>query len=230
MQLTVGYIALSYLLYSLEKERQGYEESLVRTVNDKEILLKEVHHRTKNNMQIMMALLDTQALKIEDAKYKKMFQTHVDRLKAMALVHENLYRGESYETVEIDRYLKEITEHLQKLTTHTIDIDIEKIVLTMKTAMNLGLVYNEALSNAIAHAYKKGQKGKIEVSLKREGEQCVLTIHDDGMGFDIDKEHKTLGMTLMQDISHSLEGDTLEIYSDEGTTVKVYCAISKEHS
>ena len=227
LQLTVGYIAISYLLYSLENERQEYEKSLIKSVKQREILLKEVHHRTKNNMQIMMALLDTQSFKIDDLKYKKMFRSHVDRLKTMALVHEHLYVGESYESVAIDKYLQEITNNIQQLTEHTIVSDIEPLILNMKLAMNLGLIYNEALSNALEHAYEKDEKGIIEVSLKREEGRCILKIKDHGKGFDKNADYKTLGLTLMKDIGNSLGSDAIEIKNNDGTEIQIYCTLEK---
>jgi len=227
LQLTVGYMAISYLLYSLENERQGYEQSLVESVKQREILLKEVHHRTKNNMQIMMALLDTQSFKIDDPKYKKMFRSHVERLKAMALVHEHLYSGESYESVAIDKYLEEITQNVQQFTEHTIVSDIEPLVLDMKLAMNLGLIYNEALSNALEHAYEKDEKGTIEVSLKKEDKRCVLKIKDHGKGFDENVDYKTLGLTLIQDIGNTLGSDAIEIKNDKGVEIQIYCTLGE---
>jgi len=227
IQLTVGYIAISYLLYSLEKERQGYEESLIASLHEREILLKEVHHRTKNNMQVMMALLDTQAFKIDDPRYKKIFQSHVERLKSMALVHEHLYSGETYDRVNIDEYLNDITANLQNLTQHKIITNIDNVTVDMKTAMNLGLVYNEALSNAIEHAYSEGEEGQIEVSLKRLEGRCVLRIKDFGSGFDSQKQYRTLGLTLMKDISRSLDCKEMEIDVRQGTEIKVYCALNE---
>ena len=107
-------------------------------------------------MQIMMALLDTQSFKIDDPKYKKMFRAHVDRLKAMALVHEHLYVGESYESVAIDKYLQEITKNIQQLTEHTIINDIEPLILNMKLAM-FGLIYHSVmLWNMHMREIKKG--------------------------------------------------------------------------
>jgi two-component sensor histidine kinase len=226
-QITLGYMAISYLLFVLEKERQGYEISLVSALKDKEILLKEVHHRTKNNMQIMIGLLDTQSFKIDDMKYKKMFQSHVDRLKAMALVHEHLYVGETYETVEIDTYLKEITKNLQNVTRHTIITDIDPLVLDMKIAMNLGLVFNEAVVNAIEHAYEENENGEIEVSLKRIGKKCVLRVKDHGKGFDMQKMYNTLGVTLMKDISTSLDDEKIEIDVKDGTEIRIYCTLQE---
>jgi len=228
IQLTVGYIAISYLLYSLEKERQGYEENLLRTVKAKEVLLKEVHHRTKNNMQIMIGLLDTQSMKIDNSKYKKMFQSHVERLKSMVLVHEHLYAGETYETVDIHKYLEEITQNLQRLTSHTIVTDIDHITLNMKVAMNLGLFFNEAVVNAIEHAYAEGETGNIEVSFKRIENKCLLIVKDYGKGFDAEKTYNTLGVTLMKDLSNALDNENIEINTKNGTEIKVYCTLEKE--
>ena len=228
IQLTVGYIAISYLLYSLEKERQGYEENLLEMVKDKEVLLKEVHHRTKNNMQVMMALLDTQAIKTDDLKYKRIFQSHVERLKSMALVHEHLYAGDTYDTVNISAYLNDITANLQNITKHKIITHIDNATIDMKTAMNLGLVYNEALSNAIEHAYEEGEFGNIDVTLVRMEGKCVLHVKDHGKGFDTTKSYQTLGMTLMQDLSRSLHDDEMEIEHKNGTEIIVHCALTKE--
>ena len=228
IQLTVGYIAISYLLYSLEKERQGYEESLLRILKDKEILLKEVHHRTKNNMQVMMALLDTQAFKTDDPKYKKIFQSHVERLKSMALVHEHLYSGDTYDMVRIDAYLNDITMNLQNVTKHKIITDIDNVTVDMKTAMNLGLVYNEALSNAIEHAYKEDEAGDIIVTLNEMGGKCILRVKDHGKGFDTTKTYQTLGLTLMKDISRSLYDDEMVIEHKNGTEIIVYCNLTKD--
>jgi len=228
VQITLGYAAISYFLYALEKERQGYEVSLVNTLKDKEILLKEVHHRTKNNMQIMIGLLDTQSFKIDDPKYKKMFQSHVDRLKAMSLVHEHLYTGKTYETIDIHKFLEEITQNLQSLTCHTIITDIDPLILDMKTAMNLGLVFNETVVNAIEHAYDKGENGDIEVSLKRIGKKCLLKVKDHGKGFDAEKTYNTLGVTLIRDISRTLDNERIEINAKDGTEIKIYCMLEEE--
>lgn len=229
LQLTVAYLVISYLLYSLEKERQGYEKSLLSAIKDKETLLKEVHHRTKNNMQIMIGLLETQSFKINDAKYKKMFQSHVERLQSMALVHKHLYGGSTYETVEIDKYLEEIAQNMQRLSSHTILTDIEPFVLDMRTAMNLGLIFNEALLNAIEHAYKEDETGEIEISLKRTDKKCLLTVKDYGQGFDAQKEYHTLGMTLMKDLSRSLDDKCMEINIENGTEIKIYCTLEGNH-
>ncbi len=229
LQISIGYFIIAYWIYLIEKERSINANNLTAALAGQEVLFKEVHHRTKNNMQVMMGLLETQSFKIEDPYYKKMFQAHVERIKAMSLVHENLYKNEMYEKVDMHKYLVELSDNLQKFTPHTIITEIDFIYLDMKTSMSIGLIFNEAVSNAIEHAYSAGN-GYIDVSLKCTDKQCVLRIKDYGKGFNVDKTYHTLGMTLIEDLSHSLPNGSMDIKVAEGTELKVYFNAEEERS
>ena len=220
-QIVLGYLVVSYMLYIIESERSSYEDKLNVALEENKILLKEVHHRTKNNMQVVMSLLEAQSFKIDDPKYKKMFEAHVDRLKAMSLIHKNLYSNHSYEEVDIQEYLEEIAQNLQTYTEYTINTDIDPIVLDMKTAMNLGLIFNEAVTNAIEHAFD-GDNGTINISFKQKGERYSLLIKDNGKGFDTSKTYKSLGLTLIKDLSATLTNSTIVIDGTEGVTIKIF--------
>jgi two-component sensor histidine kinase len=220
-QISIGYLIIAYWIYLIEKERSFNANNLTEALAGQEVLFKEVHHRTKNNMQVMMGLLETQSFKIEDPYYKKMFQTHVERIKAMSLVHENLYKNEMYEKVDMHKYLVELSDNLQKFTPHTIITEIDFVYLDMKTSMSIGLIFNEGVSNAIEHAYSTGN-GYIDVSLKCTDKQCILRIKDYGKGFNVDKTYHTLGMTLIEDLSHSLPNGSMDIKVSEGTELKIY--------
>ena len=220
-KMTVAYGAISYLLYVIESERSAKEEKLRRFVEDNKLLFKEVHHRTKNNMQVMMGMLETQSFKIKDPKYKKMFAAHVDRIKSMSYVHENLYKGASAELVDMHKYLSEILSNLQRVTQHTIMTDIEYMTMGIKDSISLGLIVNEAVSNAIEHAYSAGSQ-QIDVTLKYNGKQYVLTVQDYGLGFDSKKEFQSLGMTLVEDLSLSLPNGQLDISANNGTRIQIY--------
>ena len=220
-QVILAYLVFSYIIYMIEKEREMHEDELNRALEKNKLLFKEVHHRTKNNMQVMMGLLETQSFKIEDPKYKKMFHAHVDRIKAMSFVHENLYQGGSFEEVDMHTYLTEILDNLQKLTQHTIISDIDYMTLDVNESINLGLIVNEAVSNAIEHAYSAGI-GRIDVSLKYLGRRCVLSIKDEGVGLNIKKEYHSLGMTLIEDLAASLPYGKLEIHVEHGTHIQIY--------
>lgn len=219
-QIILGYIFVSYMLYIIENERSSYEKRLAIALDENQMLFKEVHHRTKNNMQVIMGLLETQAFKIDDPKYKKMFEAHIDRLKAMSLMHKNLYSNQSYEAVNIKEYLEEIKRSLQTYTEHQIKTDIDPIMVEMKIAMNIGLIFNEAVTNSIEHAFGH-KKGKIDVSLKHLGERCIFTIKDNGKGFDTTQTFKSLGMTLIKDLSTTLLNSHITITGTDGVLIKI---------
>ena len=221
LQILGAYLAFSFIIYMIEKERAMYEEQLNASFERNKLLFKDVHHRTKNNMQVMMGLLETQSFRVDDPKYKKMFAAHVDRIKAMSFVHENLYKSASFEEVDMHTYLTEILDNLQKITQHTIITDIDYMTLGVNDSINLGLIVNEAVSNAMEHAYSVGN-GKIDVSLKYLGRRCVLSVKDDGVGLNPEKEYQSLGMTLIEDLAASLPGGKLEIKVEHGTHIQIY--------
>jgi len=221
-QIVLGYLAVSYMLYIIESERSSYEERLAVALTENQMLFKEVHHRTKNNMQVIMGLLETQSFKIDNPKYKKMFEAHVDRLKAMSLMHKNLYTNHSYEEVDIQEYLEGIAQNLKAYTQHKIMTNIDPIMVDMKIAMNIGLIFNEAVTNAIEHAFEESEKGEINIVFKHIGKRCVFIIHDNGKGFDTEKTYQSLGMTLIKDLSSTLMNSSLMIKKSEGTLIKIY--------
>ncbi|SFV70562.1 Sensory transduction histidine kinase [hydrothermal vent metagenome] len=221
-QIILGYLVVSYMLYIIESERSSYEKRLSVAREENQMLFKEVHHRTKNNMQIIMGLLETQSFKIDDPKYRKIFEHHVDRLKAMSLMHKNLYVHHTYNEVDIAVYLNEIAKSLQLYTQHKIITNIDAMMIDMKVAMNIGLIFNEAVTNAIEHAFSEDETGEINIAFRHIGERCVFIIHDNGKGFEESKEYNSLGLTLIQDLVGTLANSTLVIKNCEGTLIKIY--------
>lgn len=220
-QIVLGYLIISYMLYIIESERSSYEERLNVALEENKILFKEVHHRTKNNMQVVMSLLESQSFKIDDPKYKKMFEAHVDRLKAMSLMHKNLYSNHSYEEVDVQTYLGEIAQSLQTYTEHEIRTNVDPAVVDMQVAMNLGLIFNEAVTNAIEHAFDE-ETGNIDISFKTEGKRYRLCIEDDGKGYDTSKTYKSLGLTLIKDLSATLPNSTIDIEGKKGVKITIF--------
>jgi len=219
-QIVLGYPVVSYMLYIIESERSSYEERLNIALEENKILFKEVHHRTKNNMQVVMSLLEGQSFKIDDPKYKKMFETHVDRLKAMSLMHKNLYTNHSYEEVDIQEYLEEIAQSLQTYTEYNIRTDIDPVIIDMRIAMNIGLIFNEAVTNAIEHAFDT-EEGNINISFKELDERYRLSIQDNGKGFDTSQIYKSLGLTLIKDLSATLLHSAINIEGQNGTKIEI---------
>lgn len=228
-QIVLGYLIISYVLYIIESERSSYEERLNVALEENKILFKEVHHRTKNNMQVIMGLLETQSFKIDDPKYKKMFEMHIDRLKAMSLMHKNLYTNQSYEEVDMQQYLEGIAQSLQTYTTHRISTDIFPAIVDMKIAMNIGLIFNEAVTNSIEHAFN-GDNGEIDVQFKRIGKRYILSIRDNGKGFDTTKTYKSLGMTLIKDLATTLPNGNVNIDGKDGVVIEVYFNLEELNS
>ena len=219
LQVNVAYVALSVFHYMIEKERNRYEDELSSALKGKEVLLKEVHHRAKNNLQTIMGLLESQAMRTEHTVCKKLLTSQRSRLQSMSLLHENLAVESSYEKVNMRQYLSQIIHNIQKSTHHRIVIHIDSFTLEMAEAVNIGLFLNEAVSNAIEHAYSIDEKGKIEVSLKCIGKQCTLRVKDFGQGFTQKDGHNSLGLVLMEDISNFFTDGSMMIDFDEGIEV-----------
>jgi len=224
IQLSFGYLLFSLLVYLIEQSRTEYEVQLISRDREREVLLKEVHHRVKNNLQLMMSLLGLQADSIEDPKYAKLFLDNIDRLSAMALVHESIYKAEDFEKINMQTYLQDIINHLQRITRHKIKTKIPPIRLEMKSAMNLGLILNEAVTNAIEHAYPDENEGTISITLDKKDKIVSMKIEDNGVGLiEGTNTENRLGMTLMDDLSHSLPEGKLQVTSLHGVTVRVQC-------
>lgn len=224
VQVVVGYSLFTTLVYLIEKSRSDYEDKLAERMQEREVLLKEVHHRVKNNMQLIMSLLGLQAASIEEPKYAKMFLDNIDRLSAMSLVHESIYKAENFEKINMQSYLEDIVCHLQRVTPHKIEYRFAPLVLDMKTAMNLGLILNEAVTNAIEHAYPDRNEGIITLSLDESDKIVTMTVKDYGIGMStLNKLEGNLGMTLMRDLSNSLVGGKFTMASREGLEVSIVC-------
>jgi two-component sensor histidine kinase len=214
-------IILLYVLYKNKKQYHQCQKKLKNITDEKFFLLKEMHHRIKNNMQVMMGLLETQSFKIHDTKYKQMFQNHVDRIKAMSYLHQNLYEEKSRDMIEMDQYLGSIIRNLQLMTSNTIQMQIEKCSLDMKQALNIGLIVNEAVSNAVKYAYDDFD-GTIDVKLTKEGSKCTLHIQDFGKGYDPQElGDETLGVSMIEDMAAFLDNSSVSVNSKFGVSIIV---------
>jgi len=136
-------------------------------------------------------------------------------------MHKNLYSNQSYEQVNIKKYLEEIVRSLQLYTDHYIYTDIEEIMIDMKSAMNVGLIVNEAVTNAIEHAFDE-KPGEIFIELKHIGNRCSLMIKDNGKGFDTEKRYRSLGLTLIKDLSTTLRNGMVAMDGRKGAIIRIY--------
>ncbi|RYG17683.1 MAG: hypothetical protein EOO07_10555 [Chitinophagaceae bacterium] len=199
---------------------------LEQLVKDKSWLLKEMHHRVKNNLQTVVSLLESQSAYLESDALA-IVQNSQHRIFAMSLIHQRLYQHEQIASVDMSSYIPELTAYLKEYIGEdkyiAIEVDVDALHFDVSDAVPMGLILNEALTNAIKYAFKGRNSGKIMVSLKEISAGYRLRIIDDGvglpLGFDI-SARDSLGLKLIRGLSHQLGGELL-IQSNSGTEITV---------
>ena len=206
-------------------ERKRVEAQMQASLQEKEVLLKEIHHRVKNNLQVVSSLLDLQSTYVEDELVKEMFQENRRRTRSMAFVHEQLYHSTDLARINFADYVRELTDYL--LRSHgqltkgvVLDVDVIDVLLSVETAVPLGLIINELLSNAYKHAFPNGRSGRVLIQLrKNDGAQLSLILQDNGIGWPdhVDfRRSPSLGLTIIMTLVDQLQGE-IEMRSQNGT-------------
>jgi two-component sensor histidine kinase len=216
-------------LEAQQKEINFKNESLNRLLKEKEWLMKEMHHRVKNNLQIIVSLLNTQSLYLNnnEAAYAAIRESQ-HRMQAISLIHQKLYRSENMATVSMPDYIFELTDYLKDSFDISprimIEQDIEAMELDVSLAIPVGLILNETITNAIKYAFPGGRKGIIRLVMKKTDEDLVLlTISDNGIGLDSKYDNgksSSLGMNLVNGLTDQLGGQ-FTMASDNGVTIKI---------
>lgn len=200
-----------------------------QALHAREIYLKEVHHRVKNNLQVISSLLFLQSMHIEDGEMREVLQESQNRIKSIALIHEKLYRSSELVRVEFADYVRDLIADLFRTYgtsgNHVaIDTNIEDISFEVDTAIPCGLIINELISNAFKHAFPPGRHGSVYIGLRATGERrYLLEVRDNGVGFEKAFDWETcgsLGLQLVRDLTRQLEG-TLEVTSNGGTVFRI---------
>jgi len=196
------------------------EAQIRASLEEKENLLREIHHRVKNNMQVVSALLVLQSKKTKDRKILEMFRESEHRIKTMALIHEKLYQSRSFGTIDLAEYLTRLVQYLlrsyeERSAGVTLDMDVRGISLDIDTALPCSLIINELVSNTLKYAFPAGNGGKICIRVAREdGKGYVMEIRDNGVGlphgFDLEKTD-TLGLRLVHGLAVSQLGGSIEV-------------------
>ncbi len=203
-------------------------DELRASLREKEVLLREIHHRVKNNLQIISSLLHLQSQKVDDEETRALFKDCRDRIYAMSMIHERLYQSENLEQVDFSTYLGSVTEQLF----HSYNVNAPEVVLSVHIdstqlradqAIPCGLIVSELVSNALKHAFPGKDNGHVKVSFKADGLFYRLIVADDGVGFSDHSElekPQTLGLQLVKALAQKLKG-SLNVANRAGTTFEV---------
>ncbi len=207
---------------------------IAAALNEREILVQEIHHRVKNNLQVISSLLNLQSKKIKDAAALEAIKDAKSRIKTMALIHQNLYLKENITHVNTKEYVEHLVHHLFLLyqsNENGIALDLEvdnTIAINADSLVSLGLILNELISNSLKHAFSNNKNGRIEVILKKVMENVMLQVKDNGIGLakNWDKKSTSLGYHIIYSIIRKVNG-TIHINNNNGTTVQIIVHQSK---
>jgi PAS domain S-box-containing protein len=210
-------------------ESKRSEELLRGTLAEKTILLKEVHHRVKNNLQIISALLDLQSESIHDEQSRICFQYSQDRIRSMALVHEHLYRSRDFASIDFADYIENLAAYLfnsyrSDLGRISLKVNADNIVLGIDMSIPCGLIINELISNSLKHAFPDDRQGEVTIELSAGTDGWInLSVADTGVGFPsgIDIANvRTLGLRIVGMLVKQVRG-RIEMRNDNGA----YCMV-----
>lgn len=218
-------------------ERQRVEEQLKASLREKELLLKEVHHRVKNNMQVISSIFSLQSQLITDPDTLSILTDSQNRIRSMALIHEKLYQSTSLAQIDFADYVRNLVQNL--ISTYRdgvnkiqLNLNISNVSLDIDTAIPCGLIINELVSNSLKHAFKHQQFGEIMiVSNRTTHRQLHLIIRDNGVGLPQElniQKTNSLGLRLIRALSRQLNGKW-EIYNNQGTIFEIIFPASPEH-
>ena len=202
--------------------RKDSEKLIKESLYEKEVMLKEIHHRVKNNLQIISSLLELQSMQIKEDETKYIFMDSQSRVKSMALVHEKIYQSEDLSSINYREYIDQLAEYLfssYNLPHVNYYIDSDEIQLPIDAAIPAGIIINELISNSLKHAFPDGRKGTVSVELKNSDNHVKLSVMDDGVGFkkEIDlRKSKSLGLELVHALIEQLNAK-VQIETVNGT-------------
>lgn len=245
IKLSIGFLLLLLviigLLYNMYRVKQRTNEKLeikekeinLKNINlqhlldEKEWLMKEIHHRVKNNLQTVISLLNSQSAYVDDDMALSTIKSSQHRIHAMSLIHQKLYMSENISTINMPVYIKELVEYLkdsfQLKQRIRFEIKIEQLELDVVQAVPLGLIINEAVTNSIKYAFPNDQNGIISITLVAiDTNQHLLSIQDNGIGIPAEFKEKSnsFGLSLIKGLSDDLEG-TFSIENNNGTLLKL---------
>ena len=224
-------LLLAYQFSTKKKNNQVLKEKnkiIEEQLSEKEVLLKEIHHRVKNNLQFISSMFNLQARHLKNQEALEVLMEGKNRIHSMALVHQKLYQENNLKGVNMRDYLTNLTESLQHSYKSSLDhvkvtTEIDEVILDIDSAMPIGLIVNEIVTNSFKYAFKNRESGAVTVSLKEVGNHIELVVKDNGIGLkeDVDpKSSEKFGFKLIASLAEKL-GATPQISGNEGVSVKL---------
>ncbi len=211
-------------------EKKQVQQKMELSLKEKEILLKEVHHRVKNNMQVISSILNLQSSYVSDEYALTLLKESQNRIKTMAYIHESLYQNKSFTSVNFSDYVQTLVNNIVQSYTYSnekikLELNIEKITLSLDSSIPAGLIINELITNAIKHAFPGTKQGFIFFNLRTENNFVFLELKDNGVGFadgvDFENSH-SLGLQLVNTLIEQIEGKhTFKSEKNKGTEISV---------
>lgn len=194
-----------------------YEEKLIESVKEKEVLLKEVHHRVKNNLQVINSILNLQSSYVEDEETLQIIIESQNRIRSMSYIHESLYQTKDFSSISFDSYISNLVQNLvHSYEIHTektkLILEVDKVQLALDQAIPCGLILNELITNSLKYAYPKDQAGEIKIVVKEVHGKVNISVQDFGIGlpknFKIE-ESDSLGLSLVDTLIDQLDGELI---------------------
>ncbi|MBI5459877.1 sensor histidine kinase [Methanobacterium sp.] len=211
-------------LTNAQRELTKKNIQLTKLNQQKEMLIKEVHHRVKNNLMIISSLLNLQSNYLKDEESKEIFKESQNRAKSMALIHERLYRSIDLKNIDFKEYITTLANDLYRTYVKdpsrvSLQMIIEDVNIDINSAIPLGLILNELITNSMKHAFPDGRKGTVSISFEEKDDEFILKVSDDGIGFPSDLDYtktNSLGMQLVTSLTSQINGK-IELDRDHGT-------------
>jgi PAS domain S-box-containing protein len=204
-------------------EKKTSQERIVQSLREKEILLKEVHHRVKNNMQVISSILNLQSSYVSDEYALGLLKESQNRIKTMAYIHESLYQNKTFATIDFSDYIATLSGNIIQSYAVSSDrieliLNIERVMLNLDVSIPAGLIINEVVTNSMKHAFSGGKSGFLAINLKSQNNVVILTIADNGKGLPDNFDHKninSLGLQLVNTLTEQIDG-TVEFKQRDG--------------
>lgn len=215
-------------MVSVAIQRKQAEDQIKKTLKEKELLLKEIHHRTKNNLMVMSSILELQSQYINDEEALDIFRESQDRANSMALIHERLYQSTDLKRIDFGEYIENLTTdlfhtYLPHPGSIKLNINADNEMVDIDTIVPLGLVLNELVTNSMKYAFPDGAEGEINIEFHKDNNEFVLIVSDTGIGFPMDMDFRStdsLGLKLVNNLIRQING-TIELERVNGTKFEI---------